>query len=693
MANQRIVRKSKAGVQDLILGKGQVTQQRGANEYQIDRLDIPLAVDSIAEMTALDTEDFTRARVYSDATTFVDYIFDPTATEGEAPDDTLVEGFWIAKQVVDAKRSVLDLVGFVGASDRQQLSLLGYQPDSVVGGGRFYWDATKAKSEHDGGTIISPTVPWGNSIPNYIIAAGETDPAGLGCFVRDYELPVNAHWFGASTSVLNNGVILKLVYDRFRDVTIQSNVDEILTSEEPIKIRSSSYYRGNGQKITRQGDNIVEYASLTKTNNSVVVITNPERPTQIVDCLLWCNGEREDSNYMQKFVIEQASFRSSAPHVDSVGLYTIQGGNWTMKNVDWIDFGYAVNGYEVFSCVMEKVVTNGKVRFREGTTIAINQCAAGGSGNSGLTGGGFEFDQIRYSSIRASSSDGTPNTAYRLKNCFQFHIDACGSEFAAAELDTEGNCITFEDGNQCIVTNFYGVCNEDPLKAAFSFGTSNKIVFHGGKIVNIDSEGDPLAPNYDFYISGNNCYIETNQMQFGNNSYGEPKIRFEVGVSSSVVIVHPSNVPGADLRPKIYYSDGTGATLVRFGVIDVVTNSNGVAVKFDDGTLICTHTLPKDDFLIASSAFTTAQGINWYRSNVATWDYPVPFTNVNAKVTITPRMGSGGTRLAIPRYTDTGETNAVSGQIQLIGVEDWIAAGQAYLDLIDVQVTAIGRFK
>jgi len=146
MANQRVVRKSKAGVQDLILGKGQVTQQRGENEYQIDRLDVPVAVDSIAEMTALDTDDYTRARVYSDATTFVDYIYDGSVTEGIAPDDVSATGFWVesistrhrslnyatvALAVLDASLRVGDIVNTTEYSTGNS----GGAPYVVVGAG------------------------------------------------------------------------------------------------------------------------------------------------------------------------------------------------------------------------------------------------------------------------------------------------------------------------------------------------------------------------------------------------------------------------------------------------------------------------------------------------------------------------------------------------------------------------------
>ncbi|NTY81325.1 hypothetical protein G7Z92_07610 [Citrobacter werkmanii] len=40
------------------------------------------------------------------------------------------------------------------------LNVIGYVPGTNFGGGQFYWDASKPKSQHNGITIFSPTVPW-----------------------------------------------------------------------------------------------------------------------------------------------------------------------------------------------------------------------------------------------------------------------------------------------------------------------------------------------------------------------------------------------------------------------------------------------------------------------------------------------------------------------------------------------------
>ena len=79
--------------------------------------------------------------------------------------------------------SVANISGLEGV-DGQQISLLGWHPDSDVGGGTLYWDAAALKSTHNGGTIFSPTVPWTTTTVDYLNAVGETDPSGTGCWVR-----------------------------------------------------------------------------------------------------------------------------------------------------------------------------------------------------------------------------------------------------------------------------------------------------------------------------------------------------------------------------------------------------------------------------------------------------------------------------------------------------------------------------
>lgn len=70
------------------------------------------------------------------------------------------------------------------------------------GGGVFYWDAAKAKSEHNGGTVIDPTAvfptDWNNQ--TQLGTWFDTANAGTGCWVRQVENSglLSVDWFGAA---------------------------------------------------------------------------------------------------------------------------------------------------------------------------------------------------------------------------------------------------------------------------------------------------------------------------------------------------------------------------------------------------------------------------------------------------------------------------------------------------------------
>lgn len=69
-----------------------------------------------------------------------------------------------------------------------------------AGGGVFVWDPNKAKSSHNGGTIISPTVPWDGTqatLAAFLSGTGETQPSGNGCWIRILTTYTSVLDFGA----------------------------------------------------------------------------------------------------------------------------------------------------------------------------------------------------------------------------------------------------------------------------------------------------------------------------------------------------------------------------------------------------------------------------------------------------------------------------------------------------------------
>lgn len=65
-----------------------------------------------------------------------------------------------------------------------------------VGGGTLYYDENRPKADHDGGLVYSPTVPFGTT-DDYLNAVGETDGAGIGCFIRKIDGVINVQYYGA----------------------------------------------------------------------------------------------------------------------------------------------------------------------------------------------------------------------------------------------------------------------------------------------------------------------------------------------------------------------------------------------------------------------------------------------------------------------------------------------------------------
>ena len=148
----RTVKKSKGGVQDLLLGKGQVNQDRAGGTFAIDKLDVPVALDTIAEMQALEVTDFTRARVYTSVTQFDDYIYDATDVTGISSDTG--NGTWHRADRNSLEvATIAELRTIEPTKVGQQANALGHT-DPGLGGGGFWYDAADTTSIDDNGYVI-----------------------------------------------------------------------------------------------------------------------------------------------------------------------------------------------------------------------------------------------------------------------------------------------------------------------------------------------------------------------------------------------------------------------------------------------------------------------------------------------------------------------------------------------------------
>ncbi|MDH2397559.1 right-handed parallel beta-helix repeat-containing protein [Providencia rettgeri] len=122
----------------------------------------------------------------------------------------------------------------------QQVITREYKSLSEIGGGRYFYSENTEKRYHDGGTIISPTVPFTSNQMNYLNGVGETDLYGKGCFVRYVDDFVNPEWFGAEPSEDITEILTHVIYKAKR-VEVTSNY--LVDVEKSVSLVSNAELR------------------------------------------------------------------------------------------------------------------------------------------------------------------------------------------------------------------------------------------------------------------------------------------------------------------------------------------------------------------------------------------------------------------------------------------------------------------
>tara|TARA_R110000824_G_C15233132_1_gene679101 strand:+ start:20469 stop:22724 length:2256 start_codon:yes stop_codon:yes gene_type:complete len=196
----RNVTKSLAGMEDFQQLRGPHSQTRNGNAVTVHGMDVPYAVDTVAEMQALDLERFQHARVYSAPTTYVDYLYDVDNITGVPSDNG--GGTWLARifEAPAQVATIADLRTFEPDTAGQQIDLLGHTYQGV-GGGKFYYDASDTASSDNNITVVVTTggkrwkrpdvrvveIEWGG-----LDNTGATDDSALMQAVVNLGLPMTA---------------------------------------------------------------------------------------------------------------------------------------------------------------------------------------------------------------------------------------------------------------------------------------------------------------------------------------------------------------------------------------------------------------------------------------------------------------------------------------------------------------------
>lgn len=127
-----------------------------------------------------------------------------------------------------------------------------HRPGITTGGGVFVWDPLMPRSMHNGGTVISPTVPAYTAQPglaDYLAGVGETEPSASGAFVRRIENnAVRLEYFGWVEGELGTAPLAMLLRETRSNEGDGANIGAVAVLP-PGTIRTAPFVIGSNQII------------------------------------------------------------------------------------------------------------------------------------------------------------------------------------------------------------------------------------------------------------------------------------------------------------------------------------------------------------------------------------------------------------------------------------------------------------
>ncbi len=132
-------------------------------------------------------------------------------------------------------------------------SVASYYEGGIDGGLLYKYDPLVAKSTHDGGVVISPTVPWDGlraSVDNFLTGVGETDPSGFGCFVAatDVLTPEN---YGADGTGDETTIFEKLLNAYPARPALEIYIKNVHTVTRQLYVTRPHHIYGNGRGTSK----------------------------------------------------------------------------------------------------------------------------------------------------------------------------------------------------------------------------------------------------------------------------------------------------------------------------------------------------------------------------------------------------------------------------------------------------------
>lgn len=421
-------------------------------------------------------------------------------------------------------------------------NVLKYDPDqfSNIANSKFelsYFEKMQGVSFESGATITTRNQAlkfntedsyymWNGALPKVIPTASTpsgTGGCGISAWVKLDDATVR---FSTGLSYTTDDIIKAL-----NDVGKAQAFGYVEVPSTGLKITSLSKLSSINQGMAFIGSSYETRGYFHKTGNSKISLSNqdPNSPTAVVDCVMYVDPEWIDgSAYPQKSIIENIAILGDQEN--ECGIYILQGGGYTLRNIDAHHVLYGLRMGDVWLTTIDKLHTTGAIRQDSGTSTTYINCWA--KGTAGLRGA-HHLENVSYSNWIGCASDGAVNGAYYFKNTTGV-MNGCGAEVASVTSPNTGLALTFDSGNKITVNNFqYRPLASDEI-AIITIGDNNLIDING-----FNSNVGVAYESADIYVYGDGSIINVSSSRFRLGK-SVPIVHIAVG-STSKVIVHMDN--------------------------------------------------------------------------------------------------------------------------------------------------------
>lgn len=201
--------------------------------------------------------------------------------------------------------------------------------ESIGSGGHLFWSPDTPKSDHNGITVFSPTVPFNDSraaLGAYRSGSGELDPLGSGVFVRDTSDGVlHFNWCGGFPD------------ESAIDQSLQACIDIAQDNELWIKMPRRGVYVLSTGVEWKHGDNgsdPLRYPVLFDGNDCIFRASDNTTSMRIVGRGAFETGDEVAMLHMRRFILDGNSASTGhiglditanqGAHVNGFGLNSIQ---------------------------------------------------------------------------------------------------------------------------------------------------------------------------------------------------------------------------------------------------------------------------------------------------------------------------------------------------------------------------------